>query len=410
MNETTLKNYAEIIVRIGGNVQRGQLVVINCDVRDAEFCNMVEACAYDAGASNVMINWSSEDSTRLKYLRATDETIFDRIPQWQVDKLNYQDENGAVYLHINSRNPDSLADADPKRIKRLAQAALKALKSHSALTMDNTLRWSTCNVPSPAWAKKVFPHLQEQEAVEQLWKYILKAVRAEGDDPIKEWYRHTLNFAKYVDYLNGQQFAALRITTGLGTDLTIGLVRNHLWTSAGVVAKDGVLNVVNIPTEEIFTMPHRERADGHVVMSMPLPYRGNIIEGIELTFENGRVSSYKASKNRELLADIIETDEGTHRLGEIALVANSSPIAQMNTLFYNVLFDENAASHLALGKAYPANMEGGGDFTVEERLIAGGNDSLLHVDFMFGTKDMCVTGIKKDGTEIEFFRDGEFVI
>jgi len=251
--------------------------------------------------------------------------------------------------------------------------------------------------------------MPETEAIERLWGHILKGARADGDNPIADWEAHKSNFTKRVDYLNKKQFKALRITTGIGTDITIGLVENHVWVGGGDMGKDGVPFFPNLPTEEIFTMPNRNKADGRVVASMPLSYQGNLIEGFEMTFKNGRVENYSAKENQDALANIIEMDEGARRLGEVALVANSSPIGQMGTLFYNTLFDENAAAHFALGKAYPNNMVGGDDLSTEELIDKGGNDSLLHVDFMFGTQDMRVAGIGDDGSETVFLDAGEFV-
>jgi len=408
MNETNLKKYANLLVCAGGNVQKGQLVVISSDIRDANFARMVANCAYDARASDVVMFWTDDVLARTKYLRA-DNSVFDSFPQWIVDRYKHYDDKGAVYLMIDSSDPDLLAGVDLDRIKRYSKVAREATKEHSALTMKSALRWSICALPSPAWAKKVFPKLSETEAMDKLWELILKCSRADGDDPIADWAAHKQNFVKRVDYLNRQQFSALRLTTGLGTDLTIGLAKNHCWTGGGSTDKDGLSFFPNMPTEEIFTMPDRNYAEGKVVASMPLSYQGNLIEDFEIEFRNGKVSDYKAGKNREILTNIIEMDEGASRLGEVAIVANSSPISQTGVLFYNTLFDENASSHLALGKAYPKNIEGGNTMTAEELTAAGVNESLVHVDFMFGTADMCIVGINEDGSETVFFENGEYV-
>jgi len=408
MNEAGLKKYADLLVRAGGNVQKGQLVIISCAVDNALFGRMVRDAAYDAGASDVRIDWLDETTSRAMYLHGSDE-IFDDYPEWRVQKFKEQDDKGAVYLHIDSSNPDNLKGVDPSRLQRFSKVASQATKEHASLTMNSTLRWSIVATPSPKWAAKVFPGLPEAEAMERLWQYILKAARADGTDPIADWKTHDQNFAKRVNYLNEQQFSALRFTTGIGTDITLGLVTSHVWAGGSEVAKDGVRFFPNVPTEEIFSMPHREKAEGRVVASMPLSYQGNLIESFEMTFKDGKVVSYKAEKNQDVLKNIVEMDEGAARLGEVAIVANSSPIGQMNTLFYNTLFDENASAHLALGKAYPNNMAGGDDLPVEELVAKGGNDSLIHVDFMFGTADMRIVGIKEDGTEVVFFDNGEFI-
>ena len=389
-------------------MQKNQLVVIGAAVDDAYFARMVMDATYDAGASEVIIDWFDDEVARAKYLRAAPD-VFDSYPNWRVEKFKYQDDKGAVYLHIDSSDPDYLKGVDPDRLRRFAKVSRAATRAHSDLTMSSTLRWSLLAVPSAAWATKVFPALPQAQAVEKLWEYILKAARADGQDPIADWKLHSESFAKRVNYLNSQRFDALRFTTGLGSDFTIGLAKNHMWEGGGDTDKNGIPFFPNIPTEEIFTMPDRNRAQGRVVASMPLSYQGNLIENFEMTFKDGKVVSYKAEKNQTALANIIEMDEGASRLGEVALVANSSPIGRMNTLFYNTLFDENAAAHLALGKAYPKNMAGGENMTTEELTAAGGNDSLVHEDFMFGTADMRVVGIRTDGNEVPLMENGEFI-
>ena len=409
METVKLKKYAELLVRAGGNVQKGQLVVIQCAVDHAPFARLAQTCAYDAGASEVVIDWIDDFSTREKYFRAADG-VFDVFPSWIVARLKEHDDRGAVYLAIPSSDPDLLNGADAGRIRRATVARQTATKTHSELTMTHARRWSVAAVPSVPWARKVFPRLPEEEAVESLWAHILKSARADGDDPIKDWETHGNNFKKRVAYLNQQAFKALRFTNALGTNLTVGLVKGHIWTGGRIKAQDGIDFFPNLPTEEIFTMPDRTGTEGRVVASMPLSYQGNLIEGFEMTFKEGRAVSWRADQNQAALDDIIQMDEGSHYLGEVALVAHSSPIAQMNTLFYKTLFDENASCHLALGKAYPTCLEGGVKMTEAERDAAGVNDSLLHVDFMFGTSDTRVAGIGGDGGETVFFDGGEFVV
>ena len=409
VNEANLKKYANLFVRAGGNVQKGQLVIISCAVDAAYFGRLVRDAAYEAGASEVNIDWIDETTTRARYLHGAPE-IFDVYEDWRVQKLKTQDDKGAVYLHIVSSDPDNLAGVEPDRLRRFSIAAQTATKEHSALTMSSTLRWSIVAIPSPKWAKKVFPGLTEADAIDKLWELIIKAARADGADPVADWQKHDATFARLIEYLNGQNFASLRFKTGIGSDFTVGLVQNHVWDGGSDADKQGIRFFPNIPTEEIFTMPHREKAEGRVVASMPLSHQGNLIEGFEMTFKDGKVVGYKADKNQETLKNIIEMDEGAARLGEVALVANSSPIGQMNTLFYNTLFDENASAHLALGKAYPKNMKDGDNMSTEELVAKGGNDSLTHVDFMFGTADMSITGIKADGTEVLFFENGEYIV
>lgn len=408
MTDIELKKYANLLVRAGGNVQKGQVVIVSCDVNNADFGRLVADCAYDAGASEVVMFWSDEITTKTKYLRANDSE-FDTFPAWMVDRYKHYDDNEAVYLSVISPDPDLLAEVDPNRLKRYSKVANEAIKEHSSLLMKSALRWSVCALPSPTWAKKVFPNLSESEAMNKLMNLILKATRADGDNPIADWEKHRQDFIKRVNYLNEKQFSSLRITTGLGTNLTIGLVKNHCWIGGGSADKNGLHFFPNLPTEEVFTMPDRNHAEGKVVASMPLSYQGNLIENFEIEFKDGKVSDYRASKNKEILANIIEMDEGASRLGEVAIVTHSSPISQMGVLFYNTLFDENASAHLALGKAYPKNINGGNSMSMEEIVAIGGNDSLIHVDFMFGTSDMKIVGISEDGSETIFFDKGEFI-
>ena len=408
MDKQKLKKYAELLVRSGGNVQKGQPVVISSDVNDADFARTVMECAYDTGASEVVIDWRDEISTRTKYLRASNE-IFDIYPQWCVDRFKFYDDRGAVYLHILSSDPDLLKGVEPDRIRRYTKASRQGTKAHSARTMSNELRWSLLAVPSPKWAAKVFPNLSVEEAVESLWNVILKGARADGDNPVEDWAAHRKTFEKRKTYLNEKQFSALRFTNGLGTNIVVGLPKNHVWQGGGDVGQDGIPFFPNQPTEEIFTAPKRDDVNGKVVASMPLSYQGSLIENFWIEFKDGKAVNYSASANEIVLKNIIEMDEGSSCLGEVAIVADSSPISTMNVLFYNTLFDENASSHFALGKAYPDCIKGGNDMSEEELAKAGINDSLLHVDFMFGTADMHVAGIEKDGTETVIMENGELL-
>jgi aminopeptidase len=408
MTEARLQKYAELLVCAGGNVQPGQPVVVSSDISDAAFARMVANAAYDAGAPEVLINWSDDISTRTKYLRAATE-VFDTFPTWIVERLKAFDDRGAVYLSILSSDPDLLNGVDPDRIQRSMKVSRQATRTHADLTMSNALRWSVLAVPSPKWAAKVFPNKSEADAIEALWGCILKAARADGENPIQDWEAHRKNFDARKKQLNDKQYKALRFTTKIGTDLTIELPKNHIWSGGGDTGKDGIPFFPNLPTEEIFTAPDRNQVEGVVVAAMPLSYQGSLIEDFSITFKNGRAVDFQAKANADILKAIIEMDEGSHYLGEVALVADNSPISQMNTLFYNTLYDENASSHLALGKAYPNCVQGGDNMSAAELEKAGINDSLLHVDFMFGTSDMRVVGIAQDGTETVLMENGDFV-
>ena len=409
MTQEKLQNYANLLVRAGGNVQKGQLVIISCEIDAAEFGRMIQKSAYEAGASEVIITWEDSHSTREKYLSASDD-VFDTYPQWMIDRFKEWDDRGAVYLRVLSTDPDFLNGVEPDRIARFTKVASQGTKDHSALLMSRKRRWSLCALPSLGWAKKVFPDLSDDAAIEQLGEYILKAARADGNDPVDAWKTHRASFVSRVQHLNNAQFVAVKFKNALGTDLTVGMPKNHIWTGGGSTGGDGIAFFPNIPTEEIFAAPDRNRVEGRVVASLPLSYQGNLIEGIDITFKAGEVVDFTAKTAKDVLTNLIGTDEGSKRLGEVALVPKSSPINQMGTLFYNTLFDENASCHLAIGKAYPTNLQGGVDMTTEELLANGINTSLVHVDFMFGTDDMVVTGITADGQEQVIMENGEFVI
>ncbi|MCL2855203.1 MAG: aminopeptidase [Defluviitaleaceae bacterium] len=407
MTDAILKNYAQLVARSGANIQPGQPAIIAADISAAKFARLVQEACFDAGASEVFMNWRDEISSRTHYLRAADE-IFDQFPDWLVERSKHYDGKGVAYIMIYSDNPDNLNGVDPDRIKRFAKISREKTSETAALRMSNKLRWTICAVPSVSWAKKIFPDLDDCAAVEKLWERILKASRADGADPIAEWKAHRESFVKRVDYLNDAQFDKLRFKNGLGTDLVLGMPKDHIWKGGGSVCANGLNFHPNIPTEEIYTAPDRARAEGRVVASLPLSYQGSLIDGIEIIFKDGKAVEYKAKENDAVLKSIIEMDEGSARLGEVALVPNASPINQMKTLFYNTLYDENASCHLALGKAYPTSIKGGAEQSLEELEKRGINHSLTHVDFMFGTEDMCIWGIDETGNETLIFENGEY--
>lgn len=409
MNEGILRNYAKLLVTMGVNIDKGQTVVISCGIDSAFFSRMVAEAAYEHGAGEVVFNWDDEQTSKLRFLKA-DDGIFDEYPSWRVEFFDYYDSKKAAYIRISSSDPELLKDVPSDRIMRMSKAERKGLKKHSNHLMSSTGRWTVTAIPNEAWAKKVFPGCEGAEAVAKLWTAIGKAARIDGDDPIKAWQTHNETFAKRVDFLNNKQFKYLKIKSGIGTDMTMKLPDGHLWSGGGELCRSGKLFFPNIPTEEIFSAPDRKGVNGRIVSSMPLIYQGNLIEDIDITFEDGKAVICKASKNEALLKSITETDEGAAYLGEIALVPYSSPISEMNLLFYNTLFDENASCHVALGKGYANCIKGSEDMTEEQLLQRGLNDSLTHVDFMFGTADLSINGVDSAGNEAEIFKNGNFVI
>ncbi len=408
MNDKFLRNYAEVLVKKGVNMQKGQEVVVSCDVENAYFARIVCDVAYECGASFVTIRWEDEIITRSKFLNCAEDKLIE-IPAWYKDFYSYYDNKKACYINIISDDPDLLNGIPSSRVRAFTHARNKALKEHSKNIMFNFVSWTIASVPSKKWAEKVYPGLNENEAIEKLWEAIAKACYADGDNPVEDWQKHVDTFTEKMDALNRHSFKYLKFKNSLGTDVTIELPKDHVWAGGSELNRDGTVFSANIPTEEIFSAPVNTGTNGRVVASMPLVYKGTVIEGIDLTFENGIVVRFSAKTNEETLKGILETDYGAKMLGEVALVGYTTPISQMKTLFYETLFDENASCHFALGKGYPClkNYEKLSD---EDIIKAGINDSLTHVDFMIGTSDLSIKGIKENGEEIDVFVNGDFAI
>ncbi|MCA0983527.1 aminopeptidase [Halobacillus yeomjeoni] len=407
VSEAQLKKYAELAVRAGVNLQKNQLLIIHSDIQNAAFARLVQSVAYEAGASNVFIDWKDEQSTKEFYLHAADKVI-DHFPDWQAARFEEWDDQGAAYIHIISENIDVFKEVSPERINRFEKASRTKLKDYHAKIRSHEVRWCLLTVPSVEWATKVFHGLSKEEALQSLWELILKGTRADGKNPIKDWENHNKSFESRKKILNESQFDALRFTNSCGTDLLVGLPKNHLYIGGGVIDKEGIPFFPNIPTEEIFTAPHKNKVNGTLIGTKPLIYGGSVIDEFYLIFKDGRITDYYAAKGQEVLRNLIETDEGSHFLGEIALVSHKSPLAQTDTLFYNTLFDENTSCQIGIGNASPSNIQNGNDHSEEEMKAAGLNTSLLSVNVTFGTEDMKVEGIKEDGTEVLLMKDGDF--
>jgi len=403
-----LKKYAELAVRKGVNVQKGQLVVITAPVENYEFARLVQEAAYEAGASEVMLDYVDEVAMKEFYLHASDESL-DYCPQWKVARFEELDAAGACYLHLLTEHPDIHADADSQRVSRYSRALRQALKAHYKRLRAYDFRWGMVTVPSKPWAKKVFPHLNEDEAMDKLWQDIMTASRANGDDPIRDWSNHGRNFEARIQFLNGKQFDSLHFSNEKGTKLTMGLPQNHVFIGGGAQAKDGLEFYPNIPTEEIFTAPHKYKVDGTLIGTKPLIYGGTVIENFVLTFKEGKIEDYRADANEETLKSLIELDAGTSYLGEIALVSNVSPLAKTGTLFYNNLIDENTACHIGVGAANLNNAIGADQLSERELEAAGLNTGLVLINATFGSDDMRVAGIK-GGAETIIMENGDFVI
>ena len=407
--EDKLKEYAELLVRVGVNVQKGQDLVITSQVDQAPFARLCVQAAYEAGARAVDMAWSDDAIARMTYLNA-DESVFDVIPEYRIRFNTDYAEGGACFLHLISSDPENLKGVDPSRLERAHRAYGKYMKRYRELGMASAFPWSIGALASPAWAKRVFPDLPEAEAVAALWEKIFMAVRITGDGTaVEKWRQHQENLQRHVEILNGYAFDRLHYYNALGSDFTVGLCKGHIWCAGGEKTPKGQFFMPNMPTEEIFTAPDRNRCDGVICAALPLSKDGNVIRDIRFVVKAGKIVEATASANEELLRKSIAVDEGASRFGEVALVPYDSPISNSKTLFYNTLFDENAACHLAFGEAYPTTVEGALEMSEEERLSAGLNKSITHVDFMVGTADLSIDGYTADGRCVPVFRDGNFV-
>ncbi|KYD10378.1 aminopeptidase [Caldibacillus debilis] len=401
-----LEKYAELIVKVGVNVQPGQTVVMNAYLHDAPLARLIVKKAYELGAKHVYIDWADEEITRTKYRLAPDEA-FDEYPHWRAKEKEELAEKGAAFISIVSADPDLLRGVDPGRISRANRAAGKALNKFYQYIQSDYVSWTVVASASQSWADKVFPDLPREEQIPALWEAIFKTCRIDHDDPVKAWQEHDRNLEKIVKYLNGKKYKKLHYLAP-GTDLTIELPEKHVWVGAGSINHDGKPFMANMPTEEVFTAPKRDGVDGFVKSTKPLSYGGNLIEDFTITFENGRITRIEAKKGEEILKRLVETDEGARYLGEVALVSQDSPIAQSNILFYNTLFDENASSHLAIGSGYAFCVEGGKELKEEELKEHGINVSITHVDFMVGSDEMNIDGITADGRREPVMRNGRW--
>lgn len=402
-----IKAYARLLIEVGINLQKGQPLVISSPVDCAPFARLCASAAYKAGCREVFMNWTDDYMTREKYLHGQD-SIFDTFPTWTAEFYNKASEMGAGWLGISASDPEALAGVDPERLRRASISSGNAIKPFRQRQMTNFFPWCVASVPTAAWAKKVYPGLEEKEAITKLWLAILDAVRVyENDDPVAQWRRHSENLKKRVDILNRYNFRYLKYKNALGTDLTVELPQNHIWEGGSERTEGGVPFCANMPTEEVFTAPKRDGVNGIVYASKPLVINGDIAENFCFTLKGGKIVKVEAEKGKELLEKAIAVDEGSSYLGEVALVPYNSPISNSNTLFYNTLFDENASCHLAFGEAYPC-VKGGAKMTPDELKKAGLNASFSHEDFMVGTADLEITGITQNGEEVSVFHNGNF--
>ena len=404
--QTNLQKYAELAIKVGVNIQPKQTLVINTTLEGAELVRIIVKKAYEEGARNVIVNWHDDTVNRTKYELAPDE-VFNEYPEWRAKETIELAEKGAAFLTVISSSPDLLKGIDPQRIANNQKASGTALKPWRQMMQSDKVSWSIVAVPSQAWADKVFPEEPAENRVHKLWEMIFKTVRIDTENPVEAWKKHDDTLHEKVDYLNEKRYKKLHYTAP-GTDLTIELPEKHLWCGAGSINESGHPFMANMPTEEVFSVPLKTGVNGTVASTKPLSYGGNIIDNFSVTFKDGRIVEVKAEQGEEILKHLVETDEGSHYLGEVALVPYNSPISQSNVLFYNTLFDENASNHLAIGSAYAFCLEGGKEMNPEQLAANGLNESLTHVDFMVGSDKMDIDGIKADGTSEPVFRNGDW--
>lgn len=401
-----LEKLAEVAVKVGLDLQKGQDLVITAPVAAMPLVRFITKHAYLAGGGLVTAFYNDEVTTLMRYQHAENST-FDRAASWLYKGMAEAYANGAARLAISGDNPMLLSSQDPDKVARANRAMSTAYKPALEKISNFEINWNIVSYPNPSWARQMFPELEENAAVRKLADAIFAASRVDVADPVAAWKAHNAALHTRSAWLNGQNFASLHFK-GPGTDLTVGLADGHEWHGGASVAKNGVTCNPNIPTEEVFTTPHAYRVDGVASSTKPLSHQGTLIDNIQVRFEAGRIVEAKASKGEAVLKKVLETDEGASRLGEVALVPHSSPISASGLLFFNTLFDENAACHIALGQCYSKCFIDGANLTPEQIAAQGGNSSLIHIDWMIGSGDVDVDGVKQDGTRVPVMRRGEW--
>ncbi|HEY0759863.1 MAG TPA: aminopeptidase [Acidisarcina sp.] len=406
-HEEKLERLAMVAVHVGLGLARGQELLITAPMDALDLVRRITAEAYRAGASLVTTFFNDDESTIARYRYGADES-FDHAAQWLQDGIAAAYRSGAARLGITGANPALLAGQDPAKVSRANAAASKASRPALELITRHHINWTILPAATPAWAALVFPGEPQQRAMEKLWEAIFTATRVNEPDPVAAWRAHSAHLQRQVGLLNAKRFSGLHFRAA-GTDLRVGLADDHLWLGGGTTAGNGIYCLPNMPTEEVFTTPHKDRVDGTVRSTKPLSYQGALIKDIAVRFEAGRIVEASASEGEEILQRMISTDDGARRLGEVALVPHSSPIAASGMLFWNTLFDENAASHIALGQAYSSCIRDGEQMDEAQLAAVGANESLIHVDWMIGSGAMDVDGLDAAGKPEPLMRSGEWV-
>ncbi|MET0743220.1 MAG: aminopeptidase [Microvirga sp.] len=404
---TRLDRLAQVAVQVGLGLRPGQEVVITAPLEALPLVRRITEHAYRAGASLVTTFLSDEEATLMRFRYGAEES-FEAAASWLYEGMAAAFKAGAARLAIVGEDPSLLAREDPDKVSRANRARSKAYMPALALIAGFDTNWTIVSAATPAWAKAVFPNDPEEVAVARLWDAIFAASRVDAADPVAEWNRHNAALQARTRRLNEKNYAFLHYS-GPGTDLRLGLADGHEWNGGSTRAKNGIVCNANIPTEEVFTTPHKDRVDGRVRSTKPLSYNGTLIQDIEVVFEAGRIVAASARTGESVLNKVLDTDEGARRLGEVALVPDSSPISRSGLLFLNTLFDENASSHIALGQAYSKCIRGGGQMSEEELASRGSNKSLIHIDWMIGSREVDIDGITADGRAEPLMRKGEWV-
>ena len=402
-----LDQLAEVAVKVGLGLKAGQELLMTASLDAVALARRITEHAYRAGASLVTTLYTDDEAALMRYRFAPDAS-FDHAAKWLYDGMGTAFKSGAARLAITGANPSLLSNEDPDKVGRANRAVSQAYRPALELITRHEINWTIVASATPAWAAVMFPNDAPDVAIDKLWEAIFNTTRINVDDPVSVWKQHDAELHKRAARLNEKRYAALHYR-GPGTDFRLGLSDGHLWLGGGTTAGNGNYCIPNMPTEEVFTTPHKDRADGTVTATKPLSHQGTMIEGIQVRFEKGRIVEAHASRGQEVLQKLIDTDDGARRLGEVALVPHSSPIASSGMLFFNTLFDENAASHIALGQSYSSCLQGGDKLTPEELAARGANDSLIHVDWMIGSGKLDIDGETATGSIEPLMRQGEWV-
>ena len=405
-HEAKLDRLAEVAVRVGLGLKEGQELVMTASLDVLPLARRITEQAYRAGASLVTTLYTDDEAALMRYRLAPDVS-FDRAANWLYDGMGAAFKSGAARLAIAGGNPALLSNEDPAKVGRANRAVSQAYRPALELITRHAINWTIVAGATPAWAAAVFPNDAPDAALSKLWGAIFESTRINGNDPVADWKSHDASLHTRMDRLNEKRYSALRYR-GPGTDFTLGLADDHLWMGGGTTAGNGLYCIPNMPTEEVFTTPHKDRADGTVTATKPLSHQGTMVEGIQVRFEKGRIVESHASRGEEVLQRLIDTDDGAGRLGEVALVPHSSPIAASGLLFLNTLFDENAASHIALGQCYSSCLRDGDTLTPGQLAAKGANKSLIHVDWMIGSGQLDIDGITASGQAEPLMRQGEW--